>query len=143
MGPKNQKVIPVRLKDEPATGNLVFTKPGGIFPAINNRDEIALVGQVHTPNGPSGYGLFFLGQDSVLRPVVLPGDLLPVAASGPVKAVTDEVLPAVAGRQRQGRLPGPVLRKRSVQRLRVGVPGRWTRSSSAAPISAPAPRSWA
>jgi hypothetical protein len=87
---KTQKVIPVRLKGEPATGNLVFTSPGGVSPAINNRDEIALVGQVHNPNGPSGYGLFFLGQDNVLRPVLVPGDLLPVAASGMVKSVTNE-----------------------------------------------------
>jgi hypothetical protein len=87
---KTQKVIPVRLKGEPATGNLVFTNTGGVSPAINNRDEIALVGQVRNPNGPSGYGLFFLGQDNVLRPVLLPGDLLPVAASGVVKAVTNE-----------------------------------------------------
>jgi hypothetical protein len=90
----NQTAIPVRLQGEPATGNLVFTKPGGIAPAINNRDEIALIGQVHNPSGPGGYGLFFLGQfpgeDQVLRSVLLPGEMLPLNASGLLKAVTEE-----------------------------------------------------
>jgi hypothetical protein len=90
----NQTGIPVRLQGEPATGNLVFTRPGGIAPAINNRDDIALIGQVHNPSGPGGFGLFSLGQfpsaDEVLRPVVLPGETLPVDASGLVPALSNE-----------------------------------------------------
>jgi hypothetical protein len=90
----NQTTIPVRLKDEPATGNLVFTNPSGATPAINNQDEIALIGQVSNPNGPSGFGLFsleqFPGSHQVLRPVVLPGENMPVRASG--------LLPALTGR---------------------------------------------
>jgi hypothetical protein len=88
----NQTTIPVRLKDEPATGNLVFTNLRGVTPAINNRDEIALIGQVSNPNGASGFGLFsleqFPGSHQVLRPVVLPGEMMPVSASGLLQAAT-------------------------------------------------------
>lgn len=96
----NQTATKVVLAGEPATGSLVFTKPGGIAPAINNRDEIALIGQVHNPSGPGGYGLFFLSQfpgaNSVLEPVVLPGEPLPMNASGLPRAVTTEYfLPSI------------------------------------------------
>src|SRR5262249_31697367 len=58
----NQTAIPVRLAGSPAWGSLVFTSPGGVAPALNNRDEIALIGQVRDSVGPLGYGLFFQEQ---------------------------------------------------------------------------------
>lgn len=78
--PNNQQVTSIALKGMPATGNLLFTLPGGNAPALNNDNEMALVGQVKNPSGPSGYGLFFQGQDGVLRPVLLPGGALPGSA---------------------------------------------------------------
>jgi hypothetical protein len=73
----NQQIAPVALKGMPATGNLLFTAPGGSAPALNNANEMALVAQVKDTAGTVGYGLFFLGQDGVLRPVLLPGEALP------------------------------------------------------------------
>jgi hypothetical protein len=84
-----QRVIPVALKGMPATGNLVFTRPGGYAPAINDHNQMALVGQVKNPAGPGGFGLFTLGQDQVLRPVLLPRQELPGAAHGQAVAATD------------------------------------------------------
>lgn len=96
-----QSIVPVALKGMPATGNLVFTQPGGFAPAINNRGEIVLVAQVKDPAGPGGYGLFSLGQDRTLRPVLLPQQELPVAASGQVRAATDEFfMPSIDDRGR-------------------------------------------
>ncbi len=87
-----QSVVPVALKGMPATGNLVFTQPGGIAPAINDRGEMALVAQVKNPAGPGGFGLFSIGLDRALRPVLLPQQELPGAAHGQALAVTDEAM---------------------------------------------------
>jgi hypothetical protein len=87
-----QSVIPVALKGMPATGNLVFTQPGGFAPAINDRGEMAVVAQVKDPAGPGGYGLFALGHDHVLRSVLLPRQELPGAAHGQALAATDEYM---------------------------------------------------
>jgi hypothetical protein len=72
-----RKVTPVILKGMPAVENLTFTEPGGFYPAINNRDEMALVAVVRDPHGSSGLGLFFRGQDSTLLPILAPGQALP------------------------------------------------------------------
>jgi hypothetical protein len=90
----NQTAIPVRLTGGPATGDWLFTHPGGVAPALNNRDEIALPGEVRAASEPVGYGLFFLeqpsGADPALRPVLLPGDSLTASTGGLVPAVTGE-----------------------------------------------------
>jgi hypothetical protein len=82
----NQTAVKVALGGEPATGNFVFTHPGGVAPALNNRDEIALIGQVGSPGGLSGAGLFFIGQfpggSPLLRSVLLPGESLPANSGG-------------------------------------------------------------
>jgi hypothetical protein len=90
----NQTAIPVRLTGGAATGDGVFTHPGGVAPALNNRDEITLIGEVRSASGTLGYGLFFLeqlsGEDPALRPVLLPGDSLMTSTGGRVPAVTSE-----------------------------------------------------
>jgi hypothetical protein len=86
-----QQVTTVALKGMPATGNMEFTAPGGFAPALNNANEMALVGQVKNPAGPGGYGLFFLGQDGVLRSVLLPSEALP-GGSGQNQALTNAYL---------------------------------------------------
>jgi hypothetical protein len=96
-----QSIVPVALKEMPATGNLVFTQPGGVAPAINNRGEIVLVAQVKDSAGLGGFGLFSLGPDRALRPVFLPQQELPVGASGQVRASTSEFfMPSIDDRGR-------------------------------------------
>jgi hypothetical protein len=71
-GYQARKVTPVLLKGMPAGQNLTFTAPGGFSPAINNRDELALVSFLS-----SGAGLFFRGQDGALLPILISGQELP------------------------------------------------------------------
>jgi hypothetical protein len=85
------QITTVALKGMPATGNLIFTAPGGFAPALNNADEMALVAQVKDTTGPVGYGLFFLGRDGVLQPVLLPNQALPGGDSRN-QALTDAYL---------------------------------------------------
>lgn len=87
-----QSVTPVALKGMPATGHLAFTLPGGYAPAINDRGEMALIGQVKNPAGPSGFGLFSLDEGRALQSVLLPGQKLPGTNRGPVVAATDEFM---------------------------------------------------
>jgi hypothetical protein len=84
-----KKVVSIALKQMPATGSLVFQKPGSYGTVINNSDEIALAGWVKGISAPSGWGLFFHGADGALRPVCLPGYALP-SADGRAKAATDQ-----------------------------------------------------
>lgn len=83
-----QKVVPIALKQMPATGNLVFQKPGSFGVALNNHGEIALAGYVKGTGSPTGWGLFFQGADRVLRSVLLPGQALP-GATGSGRTITD------------------------------------------------------
>lgn len=87
-----QTALPARLAGSPAWGSLLFTSPGGVAPALNNRDEIALIGQVRDSVGPLGYGLFFqeqvFGDGPALRPVLLPAGSLPVPNGALVPAET-------------------------------------------------------
>lgn len=86
--PSNQQITSIALKGMPATGDYQFVAPGGSAPALNNANEIALIGRVTSPAQGGGYGLFFLGQDGVLRSVLLPGGALP-DGSGSTVANTD------------------------------------------------------
>src|SRR5260370_39094259 len=76
------KVTAVALKDMPATGNLTFTNAGTCSPAINNRDEIALVGSVKGTGSPNGISLFFRSPDGALQPILVPGQGLPDGKKG-------------------------------------------------------------
>jgi hypothetical protein len=80
----------------PATGHQVFTQAGGLAPAINDRGEMALIGQIRAPGGPSGYGLFSQIEGQALEPVLLPGQDMPRPALSPVLATTNEfMLPSI------------------------------------------------
>jgi hypothetical protein len=68
-------VTAVALPGTPATANLTFTWPAAA-PAIHNRDEIALTGQVKGTGVPSGFGLFFRSPDGALQPIFVPGQAL-------------------------------------------------------------------
>lgn len=74
---KAHKVTPLALRGMPAVYSMTFTEAGGFGPAINNRNEVALVASVKNPAGPSGQGLFYLGWDGSMMPVLLPGQVLP------------------------------------------------------------------
>jgi hypothetical protein len=77
------KMTAVLLPGMPATGNLTFTNQSwGWQPVINNRDEIALPGQVKGTGSPSGVGLFFRTPDGGLQPIVVPGQALPDGTKG-------------------------------------------------------------
>jgi hypothetical protein len=70
-------VEPATLKGMPAAQNLVFEIAGGLTPAINNRGDIALVAQVRDTVGAVRDGIFVLGADGQVRPVILSGQVLP------------------------------------------------------------------
>lgn len=89
---ETQVTTPIALPGMPAGADLTFTEGYGGIPAINNRDEIALVGQVRGTTGASGPALFFRTPDAQLQPVLLPGDTLP--GGGKVHADTD-LLPSL------------------------------------------------
>jgi hypothetical protein len=73
-----RQVTPVALPGMPATGDLTFTSDGGFAPAINNPGDIVLIGGVKGPSSPAGAaGIFFLGRDQKLQPVLLTGQELP------------------------------------------------------------------
>jgi hypothetical protein len=74
---KLQQVTPVALTGMPAVNDLTFADPGGATPAINNADEVAFGAGVKTTSGKVAYGVFFLGRDGRLQPVVLPDQPLP------------------------------------------------------------------
>lgn len=99
----------VALPGMPATGDLTFADVGGFAPAINNIGDIVLIGGLKGPTRSAGAGgIFFLGRDHTLQPVLLTGQELPgggkVAAAEFLSArpsITDSG--AVAFRaQRQG-----------------------------------------
>jgi hypothetical protein len=70
------------LKGMPATAGLTFAIPAGFAPAINNQNEVVLVGSVRDPNAPSGstalyLGIFLAGRDGRLLPILTPVHELP------------------------------------------------------------------
>jgi hypothetical protein len=99
---KTQKATTVAMKGMPATGDLTFADAVGFTPVINNSSEIALVAAVTAPTGSaeaSGSGVFFLGRDGRLQPVLLPGQVLPGGAkartdNSPVPSINDTGLVA-------------------------------------------------
>jgi hypothetical protein len=75
---KTRQVTSVELPGMLATGNMTFTDTGGYAPALNNAGDIVLIGGAKGTGGPAGAsGLFFLGQDHQLQPVLLSGQDLP------------------------------------------------------------------
>jgi hypothetical protein len=80
-----RQVLPVVLKGMTVGSNLTITQPGGAFPVINNREEIAFVAGVQNSAGPSGYGLFLAGADGKIQPVLLPNQELPDGAKAPAE----------------------------------------------------------
>jgi hypothetical protein len=74
---KAQKVLPVALKGMPAVNNLTFETGGDYTPGINNFGDIAFPAKAKNAAGKTVDGLFFLGRDGKLLPVVLPDQELP------------------------------------------------------------------
>jgi hypothetical protein len=74
---KARTLTAVALKEMPATGDLTFTSAGGVAPTLNNLGDIVLVGLVKGPTSRASYGIFFLGRDHTLQPVLLTGQELP------------------------------------------------------------------
>jgi hypothetical protein len=73
-----RQLTPVALKDTPAANGPVFDRaPGGPLPVISDRNEIAFVAQVKNASGEPHYGVFLIGGDGKLQPVVLPDQELP------------------------------------------------------------------
>jgi hypothetical protein len=67
-----RQVIPVALKGMPAVHGLTFAEGGGPHPAINNRGEIVMVGQVKNAAGNIRSGVFWVGTNGKLTPVAAP-----------------------------------------------------------------------
>jgi hypothetical protein len=72
-----EQITPVALRGMPAPNNQTFVYGGGPTPVINSRGEIALVAGIRNTAGEARDGVFFLGHDGKLQPVVLPDDELP------------------------------------------------------------------
>jgi hypothetical protein len=73
-----RQVTAVALRDMPAANGQIFDRaPGGPLPVINNRNEIAFVAQQRNAAGQPQYGVFFVGGDGKIQPVVLPDQELP------------------------------------------------------------------
>jgi hypothetical protein len=72
-----QKPTRVARKGMPAAQNVTLETGGSATPAINNRNEIALVAAVRNAAGQVQDGVFFVGQDGKLQPVALPDQQLP------------------------------------------------------------------
>src|SRR5207253_7107178 len=79
--PQTQQIAAIALKGMPAVNNLTYADPGGGTPAINNRDEATFIAGVKNAAGMVAYGIFFLGQEGPLQPVVLPDQTLPDAGT--------------------------------------------------------------
>lgn len=74
---KAQRITPVALPGMPVGSNLTLETGGEATPAINNKDEIALVARVKSAAGDTQPALFFLPPGGTLQPVVLPDQALP------------------------------------------------------------------
>jgi hypothetical protein len=64
-------------KGMPAPGSRILETGGDATPAINNRNEIALVAAVKNADGDTQDGIFFRGSDGTLKPVALPDEPFP------------------------------------------------------------------
>jgi hypothetical protein len=75
--PLTGQVSAVAAAGMPATNDLTFTAGAdGSPPKINDAGEVAFQGRVKDSTGVSQRGIFFLGRDGKLAPVVLPGQQL-------------------------------------------------------------------
>lgn len=72
-----QRITTVARPGMPAVLNRTFVTGGGATPAINDRNEIALVAAVKDAAGDTQEGVFFRGSDGKLQPVALPDQPLP------------------------------------------------------------------
>jgi hypothetical protein len=73
-------VVPVGIKGLPAGENLILEQGGDYAPSINSRGEIAFPAGVKNAAGKVARGIFLLGQDGKIQPVVLPDQELPGGA---------------------------------------------------------------
>jgi hypothetical protein len=71
------QVRPLALDGMAAVQNLTFALGGGQTPVMNNQGEVALVAAVKNTQGQAQDGVFFLGRDSQIQPLVLPDQDLP------------------------------------------------------------------
>jgi len=76
---KAHQITAVAPKGTPIGGNLTLVESGGPSPVTNDQNEIALVADVKNSAGEAQTGVFFLGRDGRLQPVVLPDGSLPDA----------------------------------------------------------------
>jgi hypothetical protein len=76
---KTRLVTAVALKGMLGGSTVTLLDGGGPSPAINDQDEIAFVADVKNGAGETQSGVFFLGRDAQVRPVVLPDQSLPDA----------------------------------------------------------------
>jgi hypothetical protein len=74
---KAQKTSAVVFKGMPADNNRIIERPGGTYPKINNRNEIALGAQVAGADTLRRDGIFLLGQDGKLIAVAIADQALP------------------------------------------------------------------
>jgi hypothetical protein len=74
---KAQQVFPVALKGMPADRGRAFVEGGGAHPAINNRGEIVMVGQVKNAAGNTRSGVFYVGTNGRLTAIAVPDQTLP------------------------------------------------------------------
>jgi hypothetical protein len=72
-----KKLTAVALTGMPAVNNLTFQTGGDFSPAINNFGDIVFPAKVLNTAGKPALGLFFLGRDGKLLPIVLPDQQLP------------------------------------------------------------------
>jgi hypothetical protein len=86
--------VPLVRKGMSAGPGLTFQDPVEVFPAINNRGEIALGAPVTQTGGASGTGLFLIDAQGQIQPLWLPGQALPdgtrLRLSEPDPSINDE-----------------------------------------------------
>jgi hypothetical protein len=88
-----KKLTTVALKGMPAVQNLTFETGGDFGIAINNFGDIVFPARVMNAAGKPALGLFFLGRDGKLLPVVLPDQELP--GGHPIANSSISLLPSI------------------------------------------------
>jgi len=83
----------VTLTGMPAVNNLTFQTGGDFSPAINNFGDVVFPAKVLNAAGKPALGLFFLGRDGKLLPIVLPDQELP--GGHPIVNSPSSLLPSI------------------------------------------------